>query len=79
MKKAASLLTLMMLTVILSGCGRQSPGNTPDEPQEDRSSSSSDSISRNTQITDTKTYIDLAGRTVDIPVQPERIVAVNMA
>lgn len=79
LKQAAALLTLMMLTVILSGCGKQSPGNTPAVTQEDRSSSSSDLRSRNTQITDTKTYIDLAGRTVDIPVQPERIVAVNMA
>ncbi|WP_180272641.1 ABC transporter substrate-binding protein [Konateibacter massiliensis] len=41
--------------------------------------STSDSQSENTEAAATKEYTDLAGRTVEIPVQPQRIVAVNMA
>ena len=78
-KVAAALLSFMVVSAILSGCGEQSPNNSPSVTQKSESSPSSDSTSRNTQIADTKTYTDLAGRIVEIPVQPERIVAVNMA
>lgn len=80
MKKVASaLLSFMVVSAMLSGCGEQYPNNSPSVTQKSESSPSSDSTSRNTQIADTKVYTDLAGRIVEIPVQPERIVAVNMA
>lgn len=40
--------------------------------------SSSGSESKSTKEPDTKEYTDLAGRTVEIPAEPKRIVAVNM-
>lgn len=62
-KNIALLVSLILFTGILAGCGTQETKSTA--PQ-------------NTEAADTKTYTDLAGRTVEIPVQPQRIVAVNM-
>lgn len=64
-KTIALLLTFTLALGILSGCGKANKDKT-------------DSSSQNTESADTRSYTDLAGRTVDIPVNPERIVTVNM-
>lgn len=66
-KTIALLLTFTLALGMLSGCGKE---NT------DKADSSE---AKNTDSGDTRSYTDLAGRTVEIPVDPQRIVSVNMA
>lgn len=74
MKKMIALqLSLVILTSILAGCGKQAATGTPSASQD-----TSSSEVQNAEKPDTRMYTDETGRTVEIPVYPERIVTVNM-
>lgn len=74
MKKTITILfSLIMLAGILSGCGEQAATDTTPASQD-----TSSSVPQNNEVTGTRTYTDITGRTVEIPVKPERIVTVNM-
>lgn len=74
------LLSIIMLSSLcLAGCGAQTPNSTS-TPESTTSAiaSAGESSTPEDSAAETKTYVDFAGRTVEIPVHAERIVAVNM-
>lgn len=65
-KTVTSVIFSMLLMSLLTGCSKTTPESTATE------------AGKNNGESVTRTYMDMAGRKVEIPVDPKRIVTVNM-
>ncbi len=71
-------VSLVVLTVLLLGCGGKSAENIDAAPQKEAALASDEGSSAEDISATIKIYTDKAGRDVEVPVRPERIITVNM-
>lgn len=80
MKKFKTLIIPLIVTIgLLAGCSQSTKSNNVSNLESNISEASEDtSNTETTNESSTRIYTDLAGREVEIPVNPQKIVTINM-